>query len=155
MLSFRKADEQDVLLYFDWANDPTVREQSYNSNVIDFKDHKRWFDAKVVDDSCLLLVFQNQDKVNVGQIRIQKQNKTEALIGISISAEHRGKGLAKVMLRLTSEFFLENNIGYFIHAYIKEQNESSKHAFEKAGFVFQEMINYESCVSFHFIKKID
>lgn len=153
MLTFRKATLADTKLYFDWANDSSVREQSYSTNTIDFESHKKWFESKVEDDSCMLLLFQNEEKLNVGQIRIQKENEMEALIGISIAAEHRGKGLAKEMLFLASDYFLENNKGYLINAYIKEQNRSSKQAFEKAGFEFDNIINYENCISFHFTKK--
>ena len=41
MLSFRKATLADTKLYFDWANDSDVREQSYNSTAIDFENHKK------------------------------------------------------------------------------------------------------------------
>jgi len=153
MLTFRKAVIDDVKLYFDWVNDLSVRAQSYNTNTIDFESHKKWFESKVEDDSCMLLLFQNEEKLNIGQIRIQKENEKEALIGISIASEHRGKGLAKEMLLLASDYFLENNKGYLINAFIKEQNSSSKQAFEKAGFEFENIINYENCNSFHFTKK--
>ena len=153
MLTFRKAVLADVKLYFDWVNDSSVRAQSYSSNAIDFENHKKWFKTKLEDDSCMLLLFQNEEKSNIGQIRIQKENVKEALIGISIAAEHRGKGLAKEMLLLASDYFLENNKGYLINAYIKKQNISSKQAFEKAGFEFDNIINYENCNSFHFTKK--
>jgi RimJ/RimL family protein N-acetyltransferase len=152
MLSFRKANLEDVKLYFDWANDTSVREQSYNSSVIDFENHHKWFTSKLEDDTCLLLLFQNEEEQNIGQIRIQKENINQALIGISIARDHRGKGLAKEMLLMASDYFLEKNKGYLINAYIKEQNKSSKQAFERAGFEFQDMINYESCISFHFTK---
>ncbi|CAN1543305.1 RimL Acetyltransferases, including N-acetylases of ribosomal proteins [Flavobacteriaceae bacterium] len=154
MLSFRKATLADTKLYFDWANDSDVREQSYNSTAIDFENHKKWFESKVEDDSCMLLIFQNEEKLNIGQIRIQKENEEEALIGISIASEYRGKGLAKEILLLASDYFLENNKGYLINAYIKEQNKSSKQAFEKAGFEFKNIIKYENCNSFHFTKKV-
>lgn len=154
MLTFRKATIADTKLYFDWANDPSVREQSYNSNTIDFENHKKWFEAKLEDDTCMMLLFQNEEKRNVGQIRIQKENENQALIGISIAVEFRGKGYAKEMLLLASDYFLENNMGYFINAYIKEKNISSKQAFEKAGFEFENIINYENCSSFYFIKKV-
>lgn len=154
MLSFRKATLADTKLYFDWANDSSVREQSYNSNAIDFENHKKWFESKLEDVSCMMLLFQNEEKSNVGQIRIQKENQNQALIGISIAVEHRGKGLAKEMLLLASDYFLVNNKEYLINAYIKEQNKSSKQAFEKAGFEFENIINYENCSSFHFTKKV-
>lgn len=154
MLTFRKATEADTQLYFDWANDSSVREQSFNSSVIDFENHKKWFESKLEDESCLLLVFQNEEKLNVGQIRIQKENGKEALIGISIAANHRGKGFAKEMLQIASDYFLASNSKFLINAFIKETNLSSKHAFEKAGFEFEKMINHENFKSFHYVKRV-
>lgn len=152
MLSFRKADLGDTRLYFDWANDCDVREQSYNSAVIDFENHKNWFESKLDDNSCMMLVFQNEENLKIGQIRIQKESDEEALIGISIASEHRGKGYAKVMLEMASDFFLVLNENFIINAFIKEKNLTSKYAFEKAGFEFKEIINYENFNSFHYIK---
>jgi RimJ/RimL family protein N-acetyltransferase len=153
MLSFRKATIDDILVYFEWTNDPIVREQSYNSSIIDFESHKKWFESKLKDDSCLMLVFQNEEKENVGQIRIQKQTNQESLIGISIASEFRGRGCAKEMLQMATDFFLAANPNYHINAFIKEKNLSSKFSFEKAGFEFNTIINYEDVSSFHYIKK--
>ena len=154
MLSFRKATLADTKIYFDWANDSCVREQSYKSSIIDFENHKKWFEAKIADDSCIFLIFQSQKNENIGQIRIQKDDQNQALIGISIAKEHRGKGYATEMLLLATDYFFKNNKGYSLNAYIKEQNRSSKQAFERAGFKFKNIINYENCSSLHFIKKI-
>ncbi len=153
MLSFRKVILADIKLYFDWANDSSVREQSYNSTAIDFENHKKWFECKLEDADCLMLVFQNEEKQNVGQVRIQKENEIEALIGISVASEHRGKGYAKEMIQLASDCFLDSNSGFLINAFIKEQNLSSKYAFEKAGFVLEEIVKYENSQSFHYIKR--
>ena len=154
MLTFREANENDTQLYFDWANDPVVREQSYNSNPINFENHKKWFESKINDCSCLMFIFQNEKKLNIGQIRIQKENNKEALIGISIASDFRGRGYAKDMLQIASDFFLKSNPTFLINAFIKETNLSSKYAFEKAGFEFKVLINYENFQSFHYIKKI-
>lgn len=152
MLSFRKAVAGDIKLYFDWVNDFAVREQSYHSNVINFENHRSWFESKLNDPYCMMLVFQNDEKLNVGQIRIEKENEKEAIIGISIALEHRGKGYAKQMLKIALDYFFVTNKNILIHAFIKENNPGSKHAFEKAGFQFDKIMNYENCKSFHFIK---
>lgn len=152
MLSFKKATLADIRLYFEWANDSNVREQSYNSNLIDLENHKSWFKSKLSDDLCLMLVFENEDNLKVGQIRIQKENDYEALIGISIALEHRGNGYGKEMIRMAADFFLGSNPNFTINAFIKETNLSSKYAFEKAGFKFNEMRKYKNFYSFHYIK---
>ena len=51
MLSFRKAQIDDLQLYFNWVNDPIVREQSYNSDIIDFLNHSQWFKKTINDNS--------------------------------------------------------------------------------------------------------
>jgi RimJ/RimL family protein N-acetyltransferase len=152
MLTFRKATLDDAQLYFEWANDAIVREQSYNSCQIDFENHKKWFASKLEDDSCMLLLFQNK-KINIGQIRIEKQDEKEAIIGISIASDYRGKGFAKQILLLASDYFLENHKGFFLSAFIKKQNISSKYAFEKSGFEFKNIIVHKKYNSFHYIKQ--
>jgi RimJ/RimL family protein N-acetyltransferase len=153
VLNFRKATLLDVQLFFEWANDPIVREQSYNSMKINFESHKEWFANILEDDSCMLLLFQNEKKLNIGQVRIQKQNKKEGQISVSIASEHRGNGFAKEILLLASDYFLEHSKGFYIRAFIKKENMISKYAFEKSGFKFEKMIDHKNCISFQYIKK--
>lgn len=153
MLSLRKPTKEDMEIYFSWANDPVVREQSYNSSVIDLESHKQWFESVINNESYFMCICQNAEGENVGQVRIQKNENKESLIGISIDSNHRGKGYAKEILTLATNLFLKSNHGFLINAYIKEENLSSKFAFENAGFYFKEMIEYENFKSYHFIKK--
>ena len=153
MLSLRKPTKEDMEIYFSWANDPVVREQSYNSSVIDLDSHKQWFESVINNEAYFMCICQNAEGENVGQVRIQKNENKESLIGISIDSNHRGKGYAKEILTLATNLFLKSNHGFLINAYIKEGNLSSKFAFENAGFYFIEMIEYENFKSYHFIKK--
>jgi RimJ/RimL family protein N-acetyltransferase len=153
MLSLRKPTLEDMEIYFSWANDPVVREQSYNSSVIDFESHKQWFESVFNNEAYFMCICQNAGGENVGQVRIQKNKNKESLIGVSIDSNHRGKGYAKEILTLATDLFLKSNHGFLINAYIKEGNLSSKFAFENAGFNFIEMIEYENFKSYHFIKK--
>jgi RimJ/RimL family protein N-acetyltransferase len=153
MLNLRKPTIKDLEMYFSWANDPGVREQSYNSSIIDLENHKQWFESAINNEAYFMCIFQNSAGEDIGQVRIQKKTNKEALIGISIDLNHRGKGYAKEILVLATDLFLKYNHGFIINAYIKEGNLSSKLAFENAGFNFIEMIEYENFKSYHFIKK--
>lgn len=146
---------QDVLLFFNWANDEEVRSQSFSSQKINYEDHAKWFSARLEDECCLLLIFQKEERIDIGQIRIEKVNAGESIIGISISSEFRGFGYATEMLKQASELFLKKNPAFKINAYIKKSNLPSKYAFENAGFEFMEMLNYENFESFHYVKKRD
>ena len=152
MLNFRKAKIDDIELYFFWANEINVREQSFNSKLIDFDEHKKWFESKINDKNCMMLIFTNLEGQEVGQVRIQKESVTDSLIGISITAEQRGKGYSTQMLKISSDYFLKINSNFIINAFIKETNLASKHAFEKAGFEFIAMKSHQNQRSFHFKK---
>lgn len=152
MLSFRKPNIDDKQLYYIWANDQEVREQSYNSNPIDQATHIEWFESAIKNDAYSMYIFQDLDNNNVGQVRIQKQTDSNALIGISIDFKYRGKGYAKEMLILATDTFFKSNEDFLINAYIKQTNLSSKFSFENAGFEFNDIVDYENYRSFHYIK---
>lgn len=152
MLRFRKPTIDDIELYYDWANDQEVRQQSYNSNPIDHATHIRWFESAIQNDAYSMYIFQDLDKNDVGQVRIQKQTESTALIGISIDLKYRGKGYAKEMLLLATDIFFKSNEDFIINAYIKQSNINSKFSFENAGFEFNNIVDYENHRSFHFIK---
>jgi len=154
-LSFRKATESDSDLYFEWVNDPLVREQSYNSNYIEKKQHISWFLEKLKDESFHFYVFQNQNNQNVGQVRIQKINDSNAIIGVSVDLSHRGFGYGSNMLKLASSDFLLATPNITINAYIKLENLTSKIIFEKAGFEFKGSVEYQNFRSYHYIKHAD
>lgn len=153
-ISCRKANESDMMLYFDWANDATVRENSYQTNLITLQNHKDWFLNKIKDQKCQLLVFQNHLNQAIGQVRIQANVDQNAVIGISNDVHHRGKGYAAAMIAMATDLFLKEHPQLVVSAYIKTENVASAKAFEKASFVLDSTINYEGSPSYHYIKKI-
>ncbi|MDQ8004319.1 MAG: GNAT family N-acetyltransferase [Pedobacter sp.] len=153
MLKYRRANIGDLERYYKWVNDPEVREQSFNSDIISFENHTNWFKSVLEDEFSWMYIFQNEKAEDVGQVRIQQQDKLNALIGISILPEHRGKGYAAEMLLLATNIFIDANESMVINAYIKETNLKSKFSFEKSGFKLEGMINYKEVNSFHYTKR--
>jgi RimJ/RimL family protein N-acetyltransferase len=152
MLSFRKPTEDDMQLYFDWTNDEEVRKQSYQSAPVSLETHRQWFHNKLLDPGCTMLLFENENKVPVGQVRFQQEREGRYIIGISVSGAFRGKGLAELMLRQASEHFLAVNPGSEILAYIKATNTGSVKSFERAGFRFSQQLMVENNESILYIK---
>ena len=153
-ITFRKANESDLMLYFDWTNDESVRENSYKSEPISLENHSNWFKNKINDADCIMLVFENHLNQPIGQVRIQKQDKKLALIGVSNDRIHRGKGYASKMIALASKEFLNQNPDFCISAFIKLENTASEKAFEKAGYQLDVVTYYEEIPSYHYIIKI-
>ncbi len=133
----RKAKISDLDLYFEWTNDPATRSNSFNTQEVDYQEHINWFSRKVEDKKALLLVFENEENIAIGQIRIE-QKTDENIIGISIDKNFRGLGLAVPMLTSACEVFFTEFQEKNIHAYIKKTNLASLNSFKKAGF---EIIN--------------
>ena len=135
MLKLRQISEEDCKLIWTWANDPEVRAVSFSSEAIPYEDHVTWFESKLNDPSCYFYIAEDISNEPVGQVRYEREGN-EAEISISLDRKFRGKGYGPSLLRFASQKFFEISDVEAIHAYIKEGNETSIAAFEKAGFVF-------------------
>ncbi len=134
-LTYRPARPTDVQLYFDWANEPDTRRQSFNSAPITLETHTAWFTRKLADPNALLLVFENEAGEAVGQVRFER-NADQVIIGVSIDPRHRGKGLASQLIKQGCAVCFEHWGQRTIYAYIKPNNRASARAFEQSKFVF-------------------
>lgn len=132
MLSFRYAEEKDVRLYYKWATDPDVRQNSFNSKAISWEEHVKWFNTRIADKDCLIYLFLDDD-VPAGQVRIENQ-KGEHVISISVDAAFRRKGLSFRMVEMACKDYFAKTNAKNIVAYIKRNNQPSIHLFRKAGF---------------------
>jgi RimJ/RimL family protein N-acetyltransferase len=140
----RPATSLDCDKYFEWANDPEVRANSFNQEPIQYDVHVRWFYRK--------LDFKNQmwvltksisntthfadtgcececDHIPIGQIRLQQeQDHTE--IHYSIAKEHRGQGNGRRMIQMA----LFEVKTWPVVAQVKQINRASRAIFDKLDF---------------------
>jgi UDP-2,4-diacetamido-2,4,6-trideoxy-beta-L-altropyranose hydrolase len=140
----RPATSSDCDQYFEWANDPEVRANSFNQEPIQYDVHVRWFYRK--------LDFKNQmwvltksisntthfadtgcececDHIPIGQIRLQQeQDHTE--IHYSIAKEHRGQGNGRRMIQMA----LFEVKTWPVVAQVKQINRASRAIFDKLDF---------------------
>ena len=133
-LTMRQANENDMLLYFTWANDEQVRKNSFNQAAIEWETHKKWFEEKLHSPEILLLVAQLQEKP-IGQIRFEKRDKDVFEIDFSIDAAQRGKGYGSDILKTGVAELLQKKTGVKrIVGRVKKENVASSRAFQQAGF---------------------
>lgn len=147
-ISIRNASESDIKFVFALSNESLVRSNSYNSNKIEFDQHKLWFQNQMKENLFYIVEFENQ---NIGQVRFNIK-EDYALIGISISDKYRGKGLALKSLELSVKKYFKNNNSP-IYAYIKKSNIPSIKIFENVGFSFYKEKLIEDIDSFIYIKE--
>ena len=129
----RRATAEDVMLIYEWANDKGVRENSFNSNPIQLEDHICWYENKMQSKTTLFYILMNGEKP-IGQIRLELED-VSAQVNYSISAQHRGKGYGKEMLRLVEVELqtLHPEIKKMV-AEVKGDNEASQRVFQNEKY---------------------
>ncbi|MCG3110387.1 MAG: UDP-2,4-diacetamido-2,4,6-trideoxy-beta-L-altropyranose hydrolase [Candidatus Manganitrophus sp. SB1] len=127
----RAACEEDVVSYFDWANDPEVRKNAFHTETIPWVTHKEWFAKKLNDPKSHLYVF-DAEGLPVGQIRFDKEGD-EARIDYSLDTLVRGRGWGSRLVSLGLEL-LEKKEAIRLRAEVKPDNEASRSIFLSLGF---------------------
>ena len=130
-LVVRLAKADDCVEFFNWANDPAVREQSLTTSTIQWEDHKRWFAEKISSASCEIYVLEASG-LPVGQIRFEKSGSV-AEINYSLDSIVRNRRWASVMLEMAMEQYLERG-AVSLNAIVKSENKRSRSVFFKLGF---------------------
>lgn len=117
---------------WEWNNAADVREHSFTGEKILWEDHQKWFDDRMSDPECLVLVAEHEG-APIGQIRFQSR-AGDATVSIVLDGRFRGRGFGTdVIRRGTSEFFRRTGPGT-ASAHIKVDNLVSLQAFLKAGY---------------------
>lgn len=152
-LTLRKISSDDLLKVFELSNDDEVRRLSFSSGKIDFDNHMKWFNSKLINPSTFYLIAEFAGEF-AGQVRYEITGN-EAVVGISICKEFRGLSLGDKILiksaKLLSESFKEIQK---IIAYIKKENIASQKGFEKAGYVLVEKADKKyNAMKFEFLYK--
>lgn len=130
-VTLRPVKNEDRDLLFRWVNDITCRKYAFQTNLIDYETHCRWFLEKI--NSARTKIFILTDEINdIGQIRIEMQQE-EAIISYSIDSRFRGMGYGTTMVKLLEVWCMNNGI-YRLIAEVKKDNVFSRHVFQKLGF---------------------
>ena len=132
-VSYRNANPDDLQLFFNWANDPEARANSYNSNLISLAEHTDWYLRKINDHHTLFYIAEVANHP-AGMVRFDIKIEN-AIVSISIDKNFRRKGLAAVLLTDCCQYYFEKQSNP-VHAYIKSTNLASVQSFKKAGFMF-------------------
>lgn len=137
-IRLRTACKEDVVTYFNWANDPEVRKNAIQTAPISWLTHKEWF-AKRLNDSNSHLYVLEAAGLPVGQIRFDKEGN-EARIDYSLDALVRGRGWGARLVLLGSEL-LQKTEPIQLLAEVKVGNVASRSVFLRSGFTMAESKN--------------
>lgn len=146
-IKIRKISTEDADLIFKWSNEKTTRDNSFNSNLIEYKDHKSWFSRKLNDNNSAYFIGEI-DNTPVAFIRFDIDIE-KITVGISIDKEYRGRKLSIAFLSKGSDI-ISTLYNLPIIAYIKKSNLPSVNAFKKAGFFYSKDILINGIESYEY-----
>ncbi|MFC3801228.1 GNAT family N-acetyltransferase [Cohnella sp. GCM10012308] len=132
-MRIREATAADAALLFEWRNDPSVRERSFDDKPLDWHAHVRWLDGCLSDPNRLLCIAMEDDRP-IGVFRLDRLSEGTVVISIALAASERGKGAGPRMLRLAAAECQSRFGSVTIEARIKGDNLYSQKAFAKAGY---------------------
>ncbi len=130
-LQVRLANSDDALQYFNWVNEREVRENSKNSEPIEWDEHKKWFLEKINSASSRLYYFSISNEA-VGQVRFDLHENVW-VISFSLEVRFRGHGLSKLIIEKAVDK-LKEQFNAPVRAFVKKSNIASCKVFERLEY---------------------
>ena len=150
----RTVREDDERLLYRWANDSSVRLNSFTPKPINYKEHQAWLKKSLNDPNRMHLIAIDADGCGIGQIRLDKeQDNRNVKIAISVDKAFRGQGLSKELLLqgLTKMQDRWLKIEKLI-ALVLTSNKASIKLFHGSGFLTEKIINQNGFEALYLVK---
>jgi UDP-2,4-diacetamido-2,4,6-trideoxy-beta-L-altropyranose hydrolase len=134
-IRLRPAKWSDCEQIWQWTNDPTTRQASFQSDLILWEPHCQWFQQQLDDADSLFWIALDRHDRPVGQVRFQGSSTTMPVISMSVDPAYRQQGFGTEILTMAIDKLLRETSVLGISAWIKAENLSSIRSFEKVQFV--------------------
>lgn len=141
----RTAVKEDMDLLFKWANEQSVRKNSFSMEEITYEEHQRWY-LELLERKDIRQYIYVYNGEEIGQVRITICGET-AEIGYSVCAERRGMGHGKNLLQLLYNQVREDfpEVKKLV-AKVKPDNIASQKAFLDVGYMEKYEV-FEICLA--------
>ena len=118
-----------MLLIYKWNNNPSVRNNSYNSQDISISDHINWYDSQLKSLDKVILIG-HTNNTSIGLIRFSIKEDV-ATLSFLIAPEHQGFGYGRALLLKGSQYIknTQPNVKHII-GYVKKDNIPSMKTFQ-------------------------
>ncbi|KHM52665.1 hypothetical protein NZ47_03435 [Anaerovibrio lipolyticus] len=133
-LFLRPATLDDINVLFEWVNEPAVRQNSFNTAIINFEEHESWYKNALSKDTTQIFILM-KDGQPIGQIRLTAKGQAWD-IDYSVDVNYRGNGYGGRLFELVEQ---ELQKGTELVGEVKSSNVASQKVFERQGY--QRMAN--------------
>jgi len=124
----------DCRQIWEWTNDPAMLRFAFQTTTpVTWQNHCRWFAGTLSEAKRTQYLAETPAGVAAGQIRFEPEGD-HAVVSVYLATDFRRKGLAPQLIRTgTLRYSAEKGI-WTVIAWIKPENEASRHAFLTAGY---------------------
>lgn len=144
MLNIRKANLGDCKDIFRWRNDKKTRELSFESSIIPYEEHLKWYRRAICENRKTIFVGEDSNGSKIGIIRFDLINSNTYEVHVNVAPEHRGKGFGRQLITETSQLMKGKHL-----ARIKATNLISIRVFQKSGY--REISNENDVITLEYI----
>ncbi len=133
VIFLRHPTMNDALDILEWRNDPFTRSMSRNENIIDRKDHIKWFE-RILSDKNSVFFMAELGNAKAGIIRFDHIGNDLWEVSINIKPDMRNRKIGSYLLYYgILELSKIRDISKIV-ADVKNINKPSLRIFEKCGF---------------------
>lgn len=135
----RLANVDDEGLVLRWVNDPLVRKNAFDSNMITARIHHAWFGHRLSNpDRCKIYIVETIEGLPIGQVRFEI-NDGNWEIHYALDQYARFRGLGFFLLDTAISSFLKQRVAGNLFGRVKFENTPSQKIFKKLRF--DEVVN--------------
>lgn len=142
-LTLRPAWRTDKALYFDWANDPTTRDNAGNPEPNTWATHDSWFEERLADPDTMLWVVVTPSGLPVGQVCIEA-NAGDAMIDYSVEPAFLDRGWGMCLLEFAVDAYRTSDGEQPLTEGIQAGRTASRISFSRIGSESVEWENAEA-----------
>ena len=140
-ITLREAELSDSDLIFRWRNDPWIIAKGSLNKTVEKEEHENWFSNFIQNPHSHMYIININDEP-AGQVRFMgKKDQKYAEISIYLRDNYVGQGNGVKALKQACQNAFDDLHIETIIAFILKENEQSRRAFEKAGFIPLEQYN--------------
>jgi len=132
-LRIRPARLADKDLLLEWRNDAGVRSRSFQSNLVSPDDHRKWFLARLADQTSRIYIVETESGLGIGQVRFERKADGWE-VHYSIASFARGMGLGERVLGAAIQYHLSMFPEACVVGKVLTGNSASQRIFKKLGF---------------------
>jgi UDP-2,4-diacetamido-2,4,6-trideoxy-beta-L-altropyranose hydrolase len=136
-LRARRAQASDEVLLLRWANDPVVRRNSFNQDVISPEQHHRWFQRRLASEACRIYMLETESGIPIGQVRFELEDE-RWVVDYSLASCFRGRGLGRAVLSAALSALTGEMGRISVMARVKVGNRPSCRVFESLSFIHKD-----------------